>query len=132
MNNRTLISIFLIVGFSTLAVFGAFAMGQSIGGQNACIAATASGLDCLTPSNLASIASMYLGAFGTFSSAIFFTLSLLALFVTAFITAKNVFSQSFSFVSVSINDNDADITRSLSLRPALSWIAIHENSPSRR
>jgi len=131
MTIRSLISIALIVGFSTIAVFGAFGMGQSIGGQNACIAATASGLDCLAPSNLASIASMYLGAFGTFSSAIFSVLALLALFVTALLT----FGQSGLATSHSTLASWArrsDISHSLSIQPTLSWVAIHENSPSRR
>ena len=131
MNSRSIISIVIIIGFSTLAVFGAFAMGHSIGGQNACIAATASGLDCLTPSNLASIASIYLDAFGLFSSAMFFAIALLVLFATGFITFHDkglVGSHNF-FSSFA---RTTDIIQSISLKPALSWIAIHENSPSRR
>lgn len=131
MTSRSIISFALIIGFSTIAIFGAFGMGQSIGGQNACIAATASGLDCLAPSNLASIASMYLGAFGTFSSAFFLALALLMLFVTALLALEHLNIVSIGHALASWVRR-SDISRSLSLRPALSWIAIHENSPSRR
>lgn len=131
MTTRSIASVALIVGFVAIAVFGAFAMGQSAGDQNACIAATASGLDCFIPSNLASLASLYLGAFGTFSSAVFATVLLLALFVTAFLIPRH-FSLSSSAAALSSIARSSDVSRSDSLRPALAWISIHENSPSRR
>jgi hypothetical protein len=131
MTSRSLVSVALIIGFSAIAIFGAFAMGDGIGGHNACIAATVNGGSCLAPSNLASTASFYLNAFSTFSSAFFATLSLLILFVTAFLALAHFRSHSLQGILASIV-RVSDVSRSLSQRPALSWIAIHENSPSRR
>lgn len=129
MNPRSFITFALIIGFSAIAIFGAFAMGQSAGEQNACIAATVNGLECITPANLASIASGYLSAFGTFSSAWFSILALLILFVTALITLTylGLIRQALARV-VRISD----ITESQSKRQTLAWISRHENSPHDR
>lgn len=129
MNRRSLISIALIIGFSAIAVFGAFAMGQSAGEQNACIAATANGLDCITPSNLVSIASLYIGTFGTFSSALFSTLSLLILFVTALLVLEYL---GLSRTALQAVVRLSDITRSDSKRQHIRWASLHENSPSQK
>ena len=129
MNLRPFITLALIIGFSAIAIFGAFAMGQSAGDQNACIAATVNGLTCIVPTDLASIASGYLSAFGTFSSAWFSAISLLILFVTALLTLTYLgLTRQASARVVRISD----ITESQSKRQTLAWISRHEQSPNDR
>lgn len=122
-------TVFLIVSFIGIAVFGVFAMSHESGHSQGCIAAVARGADC--PNNVLPFVAFHFDTFKSFSNAIFGNLP--ALFLVSFLVvgiatriraaspptpSYRHLRQIFSLLSLAFN------------RKIVRWFALHENSPT--
>ena len=134
---RLVLTTLLIFGLLGIAVFGAFAMNHGSGyGHNGCIAATLHGADCPRGENTLSFLIFHLGAFQSFSIAVFgqTILSFFSLLAALLLLARIVISASYTtsespglhsrfrhFLKMPVSSFQERIIR---------WLALHENSPA--
>ena len=136
-NMKLVLTTLLILGLLGIAVFGVFAMNHGSGyGHNGCIAATLQGADCPKGENALSFLTFHLGAFQSFSTAIFgqTILSLFLLVASLLLLARIVLST--LYITPEPSDLHSRFRHFLEL-PASSfqkriirWLALHENSPA--
>lgn len=110
------LTFFLILGFGALAVFGFLGMNH---GNSGCIAALASGIDCLSLNHL--------DIFKGFSTATLVSFAVLSLFVAlVFFAARPIPPPPFVWLRLTAVENFASFAK----RQFIRWLSLHENSPS--
>ncbi len=132
---KTVISIFIVASFISIAVFGFWGMSHVMeSGHNNCIAATARGvacpkeinpfaianlhLDALRSFSLATVAKNFLNEFASFLVILFMGLGIAALFFSN--PLRNNPSRSYRFLASFSSPRKQQLTR---------WLSLHENSP---
>ncbi len=127
---KSLLAIFLIFGFLSVAVFGFLAVGHEGQGHVNCLAALSNGFTCVENSPIA-LANFHLSALKNFSTAIFenisaivFALVLLLVLagVAVFRDAKISFASRTAFYFENIIFSGAN--------RIIHWLSLHENSPA--
>lgn len=130
-------SIYIMVSFAALALFGFTAMGHEGSAHEGCVAAASQSMDCPGGMGTLEFAAFHLRAFRSFSSAdvsagIFTVMLLAALFALARVWGSGLARASLlrPFAPV-----PSFIHRHQSFAPPLElilwrWLALHENSPS--
>ncbi|MDP3934639.1 MAG: hypothetical protein Q8Q46_00210 [Candidatus Giovannonibacteria bacterium] len=114
---------FLIFSLLGVAVLGFLAMNHG-DGHGGCIAAAANGVDCSRETGRAGLFSFHSDAFRSFSLAVLFGFSLLALAL--------LFNFSFKIISPAVYQEQPkpQILFSPQKIRLIRWLALHENSPS--
>lgn len=135
---KTAFTIFLIIGFIGIAVFGVFAMNHGSGyGHSGCIAVTAQRADCPRGESALSFIAFHLDAFHGFTTAIFGDNSANALILLIALTFAAVVGiilriRPFS-ATVEANYYHKQFLESRHFSPQrkfIHWLALRENSPS--
>jgi polyferredoxin len=129
------LTLLLIIGFASIAVFGFIAMNDNEGGHTGCIAATAQGAVCPS-TNLGDFIAFHANAFRVFSTATFApsVLSLIALALLAFagfaltlvLLRENPLRR---FLHLHVSSRSAD-TRTAEHELLLRSLALRELSPA--
>lgn len=130
-NKNLLISITLLIGFSSMAVFGFLAMGtfSDIHGHGTCIASLVNSASCVLEMNIINFSSFHIDAFLSFTSAIFNTLSailLLLLPIYFFSRINSLDDENGYYTSL----NDIFGSSVLSLLTFRNWLSLRYNSPN--
>lgn len=134
------LTIFLILGFLGIAVFGVFAMdfGMNGGehGHDGCIAAIAQGGDCPKWQNSFSLLIFHLDAFRGFSTAVFSDYFANALVLLSILMPIAVFGffAGMRRVTPELATNcrrisPAELSSFQARQKFMHWLALHENSP---
>lgn len=130
---KSAFTVFVLIGFVGIAVFGFAAMGHG-DDHGRCIAAAVKGMDCPEWGNIFSFANFHFDFFRSFSTAVF-TDGIGAFFSFLFFLAfwwfgvipKFQFGLSFSRPSAAYQFLDS---LSVADRQQSRWLALHENSPA--
>lgn len=131
---KLLFATILLSSFLGLGVFGVFAM--HIGMQNyhgGCIAATAQRVGCVMQNNLVDFVNFHLSIFKNFSTATFSDIGVLfiGLFLLAFGIQWGTYRWIFGlFKQTRYTSEQSIFFTQLSYHKLLSWLILHENSPS--
>lgn len=125
----------LILGFSTIAVFGIFSMNHGVGDHNGCIAAASQGKDCPIEAESFSFFNFHIDSFRNLATATFgegtvALNALLALLIIGFyIGALRGSAIPLNLAVVSRRSLEELSHSPLSIR-LNRWLALHENSPA--
>ena len=134
---KSAVTIFLIISFVFVAVFGVTGMNFGQNDMHNCIAATVSGSDCPLETNSIDFVTFHLSVLKGFSKAVFDSLLLLSTFfglafVSIFVIRRVVWDGKFKPpLFVSATELKASMESSINKRREFyRWLAMHENSPS--
>lgn len=129
-DKNTLISVILLIGFSSMAVFGFFAMGtfSGIHGHSTCIASLINSASCVLEMNIINFSSFHIDAFFSFTSAIFNILLVVLLFLLPiyFFIRANTRDE----IDIYIFLDDIFGFSVLSLLTFRNWFSLRYNSPN--
>lgn len=132
---KSVITVFLISSFVSIAVFGVFAMSHGMErGHAGCIAATAQGADCPKEESVLSFIAFHLDTLRSFSTAIFGQniLSLFPLIVSLLllIATGTLYAGLGAFGLLSQFKQSLEPSPSPLQQHSIRWLALHEHSPA--
>ena len=130
------LGLFILIGFASLSIFGAFGMHAFTEDHNSgCIVATSQSADCPREINPFDSLALHAGIFKNFSDAVFggigaFALALSMLSAMAMLLGFVIFDLNRPKITVARRQTSPDSWNPPSKYDFNRWLALHEESPA--
>ena len=128
---RQILAVTILLAVAGFAGLGFFVMShEGAHGHHGCVAASALGTTCPDAGDIVGFLGFHIGAFKSFSNAVFTVFSLIAFTASLHIFAWHTRIRKVRFLLERKIALARDVSLGFFEKPFIQWLALHENSPA--